>query len=58
MLTQSVGPNLPEVFKPTMQGIIQSLVPVLHANIQHEEFTNQILVFFQVNLDVTGFNPE
>ena len=39
-ITQNFRQRLPEAFKPLYQELIQNLIPILRANLQHEDFTN------------------
>lgn len=45
---------LPEAFKPSYKALIDNLIPILNANLDHEELTSQILVFLHSNLLVLG----
>lgn len=53
-ITQNFRQRLPEAFKPAYKTLIESLVPILQANLAHEELTSQILVFFHSNMMVLG----
>ena len=45
---------MPDAFKPSYKSLIQNLVPIVSANLHHEELTRQILTFFHSNLVVLG----
>ena len=53
-ITQNFRQRLPEAFKPSYKTLIESLVPVVTSNLQYEELTSQILVFFQSNMIILG----
>ena len=55
-ITQNFRQKLPEAFKPSYMTLIGSLVPILCANLQYEELTSQILVFFHTNMLVLGLD--
>ena len=53
-ITQNFKQKLPEAFKPSYKSLIEKLIPIVGSNLQHEELTSQILVFFHSNMVVLG----
>lgn len=48
--------SLPAAFRPTYITLLQSVVPILEANLAHEELTKQILFFIQSNITMMGLD--
>ena len=53
-ITHNFKQKLPEAFKPSYKSLIEKLIPIIGANLQHEELTSQILTFFHSNMVVLG----
>ena len=53
-ITQNFRQRLPDAFKPSYKALIESLIPILNANLHYEELTSQILVFIHSNMLVLG----
>ena len=53
-IMQSFKEGIPDGFKDSYKQLVQHLIQILHANLDHEDLTNQLLNFFHNSVRVLG----